>query len=176
MIKGMTIKDATYRWVNGFNQYPLSMIQLLMDTNPDDWREVTMPTCGDKVYVLSLGERGKVAEDFSNDKYRVNIYGSNNSIVVDREDLEIECETGFPELPKCGKLWSFGESLDDDWLEDKGGLKKMSELGFRLYRHVEWGYFFGIDNAGCDFFANYWIPLYKARGIEWHDTTLKEDK
>ena len=31
------------------------------------------------------------------------------------------------------------------------------------------GYIFGIDGAGYDFYEDHWIPLYKERGIQWHD-------
>ena len=173
MIKGMTISDAAHRWVSEFNRYPESMIRLLMNTEPDDWREVTMPAYGNRVYVLTSGKQGEVSECFDNGKYRVDLDGSDESVVVDREDLEVSCE-GI--LPMWSTLWSFGDNLDDYWLEEKDGIKKMSECGFRIYHHEEWGYFFGIDGAGYDFYEHHWIPLYRARGLEWHDTTIKEDK
>ena len=44
----------------------------------------------------------------------------------------------------------------------------MSNLGFRIYYNEDWGYFFGIDGAGYDFYTEHWIPLYKARGLHWH--------
>ena len=38
-----------------------------------------------------------------------------------------------------------------------------------MYKHEEFGYFFGIDGAGYDFYEAHWTPLYKARGLHWHD-------
>ena len=38
-----------------------------------------------------------------------------------------------------------------------------------MYESGEFGYFFGIDGAGYDFYECHWIPLYKARGLQWHD-------
>ena len=46
----------------------------------------------------------------------------------------------------------------------------MSEYCFRIFEHDDFGYFFGIDDAGYDFYAAHWIPLYKARGVQWHKT------
>lgn len=72
-------------------------------------------------------------------------------------------------LPMWGTMWSFGDPCDDWWLENENGIEVMSRCGFRIYSHEEFGYFFGIDGAGYDFYADHWIPLYKKRGLEWHD-------
>lgn len=72
-------------------------------------------------------------------------------------------------LPMWGMMWSFGDSCDDHWLEELNGIEIMSKCGFRIYEHDEFGYFFGIDGAGYDFYTEHWIPLYKKRGLQWHD-------
>ena len=74
-----------------------------------------------------------------------------------------------PALPMWGTMWSFEDKADDYWLEEKGGLKLMSQCGFRIYRSEEFGYFFGLDGAGYDFYEAHWTPLYEARGMKWHD-------
>lgn len=71
-------------------------------------------------------------------------------------------------LPMWGTMWSFGDRLDDWWLEEKGGIEAMSRCGFRIYESDEHGFFFGIDGAGYDFYEAHWIPLYKERGLQWH--------
>lgn len=80
------------------------------------------------------------------------------------DEEEMNCLEVFP---MWGTMWSFGCSLDDDWLEYEGGLEIMSKIGFRIYKHEEFGYFFGVDSTG-DFYRNYWTPLYLARGWTWH--------
>lgn len=80
---------------------------------------------------------------------------------------------GFEEeepLPMWGTMWSFGESLDKYWLEEREGIRRMSQSGFRIFKSKEFGYFFGIDGAGYDFYEEHWIPLYKKRGLKWHET------
>lgn len=72
-------------------------------------------------------------------------------------------------LPMWGTMWSFGDSLDNYWLEEKNGIKLMSKCGFRIFKSEEFGYFFGIDGAGYDFYEAHWIPLYNKRGLKWHD-------
>lgn len=72
-------------------------------------------------------------------------------------------------LPMWGTMWSFGDRLDDWWLEEENGIEVMSRLGFRIYHSEEYGYFFGIDGAGYDFYEEHWIPLYQARGLRWHE-------
>ena len=72
-------------------------------------------------------------------------------------------------LPMWGTMWSFGNSADDYWLEEKDGLELMAECGFRIYEQEDFGYLFGIDGAGYSFMEAHWIPLYKARGLHWHE-------
>ena len=71
-------------------------------------------------------------------------------------------------LPTWSTMWSFGNSADDSWLEEEGGLELMAECGFRIYEQEDFGYLFGIDGAGYSFLHEHWIPLYKARGLRWH--------
>ncbi len=71
-------------------------------------------------------------------------------------------------LPMWGTMWSFGDSEDDYWLEEEDGLELMAECGFRIYEQEDFGYLFGIDGAGYSFMDEHWIPLYKARGLQWH--------
>ena len=67
-------------------------------------------------------------------------------------------------------MWLFGDSLDNYWLEEKDGITRMSQCGFRILESKEFGYFFGIDGAGYDFYESHWIPLYNEHGLKWHDT------
>lgn len=77
-------------------------------------------------------------------------------------------DTFYDKFPMWGWMWQFSDSLDDYWLKEEGGIATMSELGFRIYESEEFGYFFGIDGAGYDFYEVHWIPLYRARGLLWH--------
>lgn len=71
-------------------------------------------------------------------------------------------------FPMWGTMWAFHEMLDNEWI-DRGGLEIMSNLGFRIFESRKYGYFFGIEGAGFDFYEAFWIPLYDARGLKWHD-------
>ena len=87
--------------------------------------------------------------------------------VTPMTEEQLEEVEGF--LPMWGTMWSFSEPMDDWWLEEKNGLEAMARCGFRIYRQEDYGYIFGIDGAGYDFYEDHWIPLYKERGIQWHD-------
>ena len=54
MIKGMTINDATHKWVGEFNAIPQGMIERLMRAAPDEWEELTLPRAGSRVHVFDL--------------------------------------------------------------------------------------------------------------------------
>jgi len=71
-------------------------------------------------------------------------------------------------LPTWGTMWSFDDSIDSQWLEDEHNLQAMADCGFRIYEQEDYGYVFGIDGMGYDFYEAHWIPLYKARGLLWH--------
>ena len=51
----------------------------------------------------------------------------------------------------------------------------MSRCGFRIYESEEFGYFFGIDGAGYSFYDEHWVPLYRARGLHWHDPATEKE-
>lgn len=169
--KGMTIADATHEWVEEFNAIQQGMISELMQNDPDSWNEVTLKSSGDRVYCYEHSEYGEIeAYDGEIEMYIVNL-DNGEQVQVDETDMELEYYDG---LPMWGTMWSFGDSCDDWWLSNGDGIRIMSECGFRIYEHEEYGYFFGIDGAGYDFYEAHWIPLYKARGLKWHDETLEE--
>ncbi|MDR0531405.1 MAG: hypothetical protein LBG83_05000 [Oscillospiraceae bacterium] len=71
-------------------------------------------------------------------------------------------------LPMWGTMWSFRTSADGWWIEKENNRQAMADCGFRIYEQEDYGYIFGIDGAGYDFYEAHWIPLYKARGLKWH--------
>ena len=92
-----------------------------------------------------------------------------NGILISatEDNLEIQFEYNYL-VPAWGTMWQFNDFCDDWWLEEKDGIRIMSNLGFRIFYHEEWGYFFGLDGGGYDFYEGHWIPLYKVRGLHWH--------
>lgn len=164
--KGMTIKEATREWVREMSAIPYGVMEKLM--NFDDVREITPPTRCDRVYIYSgeySGEEGEIeAYDGETEKYIINL-DSGEQAQEESDNFEVVDHGG---LPMWGTLWTFSESFDNHWLEN-GGLEKMANCGFRIYEQEDLGYVFGIDGAGYDFYEAHWIPLYKARGLQWHD-------
>lgn len=169
-----TIKDATYAFVNEFNAFPEEMISKLISVNPDEWREVTMPSVGARVYCFNVNDSGEITEilkdEDGNKTYTVELDNGKN-IKCKFDELETE---DYGSLPMWGTMWQFSDSCDTYWIEEKDGVEVMSELGFKVWYSEEFGYFFGIDGAGFDFYEAYWIPLYKARGLKWHDQVAEQ--
>ena len=97
---------------------------------------------------------------------------------IKKPDDNEENEIFNDELPSWGFMWQFGNEEDNRWLEkrwlnledweESNGVYAMLDCGFRVFYSKKFGYFFGIDGAGYDFYENHWIPLYKARGLMWH--------
>lgn len=170
-MKKMTISEAVHEWVREFNAYPQDMVQILMEARPEDWEEVTEPCLGDRVYcylpiTTSEGEVSDIYDDGDgNVKYEIKL-DDNSKVDCERDDFEVRYDYV---LPIWGTMWSLSDPTDKYWLEEMDGIRKMSECGFRVYKNEEWGYFFGIDGAGYSFYEAHWTPLYKARGLKWHD-------
>ena len=165
-----TVDEAAHQWVNEMNAYPVGMISKLWMYDPSDWDEVTAPTTYDRAYVHLVDDSGEIIDvDRENDEYTV-MLDNGNTVTVSESDIEVERES---DLPMWSWLWSFSNGIDEEWLE-RGGIEKMSDCGFRVYNSGEFGYFFGIDGAGYDFYHEHWIPLYHARGLRWADEQYKE--
>ena len=160
-----TIREATEAWVHEMNAIPQGMISRLFQDRPDDWTEVTTPSKCDRVYLYDESEYGEIT-DIEDDIFKIEL-NNGKEIECESSDFEVERDDY---LPMWGTMWSFGDSCDDWWLEENDGIRIMSECGFRIYESEEFGYFFGIDGAGYDFYESHWIPLYKARGLQWHNT------
>lgn len=163
-----TLKEAVRAWVNEFSRFPTDMIDTLMQADPESWCEITYPGVGDRVCGYYFGG-GEVTKCIGNEKYEIKTDDGDVITAKYIDEFEIEWLEG---LPMWGAMWQFGDPCDEHWIEDKENQQKMSGCGFRIYQHEEWGYFFGIDGAGYDFFEAHWEPLYKAVGLKWHD---KED-
>lgn len=162
----MTIMEATRKWVGEFNAINHSLIAKAFKDNIDDWIEHTKPTVGDHVWSNELQVSLEVEEiDYDEEKVTLIEYESGVRNTVDIDDVHIEHDSW---LPMWGTLWTFGERLDEEWALDN--LDIMSQCGFRIFEDDETGdVYFGIDGAGYDFYEAHWIPLYKARGLRWHN-------
>lgn len=89
---------------------------------------------------------------------------------VDPDEEDEEEETRYPTegfFPMWGTMFTFKDSLDDHWIENN--LDVMRDCGFFVYESEHFDYIFGIDGAGYDFYEAHWVPLYKARGLNYHN-------
>ena len=170
----MTIKEAAYKWVNEFNAIPQSVVEKLAKLDIDDIQEITPPSMSDHVSIYSGEYAGEYGEIVDTSKSEDNIYmiivdGKDAKVELNMEDFEVEHDDF---LPMWGTMWTFGDGIDNNWIEDHVGLQAMADCGFRIYEQEDFQYIFGIDGAGYDFYEQHWIPLYKARGLQWHDENV----
>lgn len=164
-----TIREATHEWGREFNAVPRGIVEKLIKADGgacDAIREVTPPARGCTVYVFDKDSYGEVVQHISDDTYRIELYNGER-IDISEDSFEVEYDSY---LPMWNTMWAFNDFCDNYWL-DNGGLQIMADCGFRIYEQEDYGYIFGIDGCGYDFYEEHWIPLYKARGLHWH----KED-
>ena len=158
--KERRIEESTREWVNGFNAVEQELIKESLSVNIDNWGELTPLVKGD--YVVGWSSKG----EFNGEVDEVNY--EKETAIVDGEEFDIyELEKEQDFLPMWSTMWTFGESLDEDWAREN--IEIMQDCGFRVYENDDFGIIFGIDGAGYNFYENHWIPLYKARGLKWHD-------
>ena len=163
----MTLREAVQKWVGEFSRIPIGIVEKLLEANPDELQEITPASLYDRVDLYD-GEHSGVGEITGYDEetglYTVAM-DDGEEIQAERDVFDVRRDDY---LPMWGTMWAFGDSSDEDWLE-RGGLQKMADCGFRIYEQEDYGYIFGIDGAGYDFYDEHWCPLYKARGLRWHD-------
>ena len=172
-----SIKQATERWVSQFGAIPQALFERAFEDAADiGMSEITKPKVGDRVYCYEEDEYGEIRQIPSDEDelkpYLVQLDSDDVGALSKVADLQVDRDI----LPIWGTMWQFGESPDNWWLEEGGGLQAMSECGFRIYEHAEFGHFFGIDGAGHDFYEAHWIPLYLERGLQWHDSEPSADQ
>lgn len=153
------IKIATEKWVSEMNRFPRSMVELVF--NNTQWEEVTTPAAGDRV--IMNDDKGEII-NADGDFYEIAM-DSGGTVIASVGSFEVERDSL---LPSWGTMWAFSDICDNRWLDNSDGIKKMSACGFRVYWNNQYGYFFGIDGGGYDFYRDHWIPLYKSRGLCWH--------
>jgi len=164
-----TIKEAAQAWVKEMNAIPQGVVEKLMGDDYEGVQEITPPATYDRVYVYDAQTSGEIQKyDPDAETYIIDL-DNGETVEVEAGDFEREDYGG---LPMWGTMWTFGDSCDDWWLEN-GGLQLMANCGFRIYEQEDFGYIFGIDGAGYDFYEQHWIPLYKARGLHWHNEEVK---
>lgn len=163
----MTIREAAELWIR-YDMIPIPepvVEKLFKISEGADINELTPPALNDRVTYPVRGEIVDVQQNPDGEySYLVREDGDPDSeefyptgiIEVERDDY----------LPMWGTLWAFKDSLDVDWLDDPDNLQAMANCGFRVYESEDFGYLFGIDGAGYDFYEQHWIPLYKARGLK----------
>ena len=169
-MKYNTIREATEQWVKEFSAIPQSLIEkAYMENNIGHITEITPLSINDRVYHYDKGEYGCITDMTDDEEFVVEL-DNGEEIKAKSEDMEANRDDF---LPMWGTMWMFGDSCDDWWVNEDDGLQIMANCSFRIYE-IDEGIIFGIDGAGYSFYDEHWIPLYKARGLQWHKTDEEE--
>lgn len=169
----ITAEDATRKWVEELNLIPQTILNksLMTEVTPLSLHDYVEVIQGD--YYGCHGSIVEVIKDGSSEMitdFRVEFDGGHGAMAMSYQSL---AHHYYYEFPIWGTMWTFGNSSDENWLAN-GGLQKMADCGFRIFRFEEDDlYIFGIDGAGYDFYEKHWVPLYLKRGLEWHDDLEK---
>lgn len=164
----MTIKEACEKWIKEFNALPTAFITKAYEHDIDEIQEITPISNNDEIYIFEgkhSNKYGYIEQVYPKKEIaKININGKSVMVSYDRFKKQIR---DF--FPVWGMMWTFKNVTDIWWLDEPENLQIMADLGFRIYVTDELGYVFGIDSCGYDFYSKHWIPLYKARGLHWHE-------
>ncbi len=167
----MNIEEATKRWVDEFSFINQSILMDAVGDDLDRWIDLTgeIIAVGDKVYYN--GEDWEVLETLEDDMLFLESLDDPESmgcVEVDACEVELEQDYYRELFPMWGFLFNPKEDLDEEWILNN--LDIVKECGFRAFEYYPTGdIFLGVDGAGYNFYDAHWIPLYKARGLKWHD-------
>lgn len=168
----MTVRKATESWVGQFNHVPGSVIEKLGEiddsvilSNSDLFRLIASPT------VDCLGCGLRYEGDLSLEELEQAHADGRGVACGHCSDNDGSCWTlGLPDTFPCGwsTLFAPKDSSDIDWLRDHA--EEVAKLGFYVFDSEDFGVLLGIDAGGFDFYDAYWMPLYRLRGLRWHNT------
>jgi hypothetical protein len=182
------LSDACHAWVETFDAVPMSAIEKIIEYDVENDGvesifEITPPAIGDTVYIHTDehgGEQGEIVGtkyDGEDDLYEIKFDSEpDNHSIISADCFDV---IRYNPFPMWGIMWSFSDPVDVEWANGEylgPHLQEIADCGFRIYQSDDFGILIGIDGAGYDFYSTHFIPLYKARGLCWHETdnTAKE--
>jgi len=171
-MKKHSIKEATEEWINGFNYIPGPVIEKLAEADEtvsyfdsDSFRLIASPRIeclgcnttyeGD----LLLDELREAYDNGTGVPCEYCEYNKGDDWTMGRPEYAFPCGWGTLFAPK--------DFCDINWILQNAD--EVAELGFFVFESEDYSVMLGIDAGGFDFYEAFWIPLYKHRGLKWHD-------
>jgi len=149
----MNEKEACELWVRrDFSMIPVSLIEKAYRDDYYDEIEILAPTLED---------------------YREEYKKDNDDCVSDCDECgwDDECLISYQENNPRISMWGWvfvpDDPCDQEWIREHASI--VAECGFIVYETDEIGVYLGVNGAGYDFYEAHWLPLYRARGLKWHD-------
>ena len=179
-IEEREILEATRKMVREFNTVSNTILFGSDDERFGDFNVLTKPKEGDfdeytRECIVEIDEDNdryyiQSGEDFEQEQRELLEEDPEYEVEEEREYYDIE-DAEVYEL-KDPPTWGWCFNPTDSWIEDwiKNNSYTVSKLGFDILEHEETGdIFLGLKSGGLDFYEAYWIPLYKAMGLKWHE-------
>lgn len=157
------IMDKVHKWTEAnFIPVPQSVVEKLRQVNRDDIYDITLPIIGNRVNICGSkndydGEIIEISAD--RETYKVKLDSIDEVVELEDGDFTVE---RYSYLPMWDPMWSFTYDYNSD-NENSNNSKKLkifSDCGFRIYTSEDYGYLYGIDGAGYNFYEQHWYPLY----------------
>ena len=171
---------STKDWIEQFNNIPQQILSDLIESGAKDYYEVYTPLYHVTCKMLNDCGNCKHADDITPTQY-TELYEDDEQMYIDcgesyqphyLDKVLAQCEMGEEqthedEIPMWGTLVQ-PPYMDQDWF--KSNAQEIYEkVGLLVYENEYYTIMIGANSAGHDFYQSYWVPLYKLRGLKWHE-------
>ena len=164
-----TLRKATEEWVAQFSHVPGSVIQKLAEA-------------GGSIYSFNSDSLRLIASPHIICAYCLATYDGDLSVA----DLTAAFDRGkgvpckdcgwdgwYLEEPQFGFPFESGicfvavAPCDLQWFD--ANKDEVAKLGIFVFESDQYGILLRLDKGAIDFYDAYWIPLYRLRGLRWHE-------
>ena len=170
---------ATRDWVEQFSNIPQQILNDLLESGNKEYDEIYNPLYSVTCQMINDCGSCKQADNTTPAEY--------TELYEDDEEMYEDCKdsyTHWPDkpMPQCDAederrnedaipIWGTlfqPQSYDRKWFRNNAQTI-YEETGVLVYDNEYYDIMLGINSAGHCFYQSYWIPLYKLRGLKWHE-------
>lgn len=162
-------EDAARFWINrDWSMIPTSLLERAYNRNEGDAEKLELLAGGERT--SDCHESDVTMRDATDEE--ADEHQDNDGKVAVCSDCGRVCPVrwggavyGWPAAH--GWLFSPNDRIDQEWVKNNAA-EIADKCGFLIYECDE-GIMLGIDGGGYDFYEAHFIPLYRLRGLPWHE-------
>ena len=169
--------EQAKKWADQFTNVPQQLLTDLIEAKGTYWEDLCQPLYRVSCKMLDNDGECSFIQDISKkdieglyDNNKEEIFEDCGESNTNDEESFASCDPSYERednIPMWGTLFQppYG---DRDWFRDMAQTI-YEETGVLVYENEHYDILLGINSCGHCFYQSYWIPLYKLRGLKWHE-------